>query len=69
MIYEQIKTSQESPTLEEIEVCEKVLKWAAEAKFVSFTHEEAKNIMRGVTNILRWNIGETIISLPVESEQ
>lgn len=64
MEYKDIATKNESPTKEEIEICEKVLKWCAEANFIQFNDEDCQVVLSKTTNILRWNSNIQVIRLP-----
>jgi len=45
------------PTKEEIEITEKVLKYASQCEYINFTKEDAKKVFSVSTNILKWNFG------------
>ena len=45
------------PSKEEIETVKKVLKYASQCKYMSFTKEDALLVMQVSTNILEWNFG------------
>lgn len=47
----------EKPSLDEILVVEKVLKYASECKWVVFTKEDLEIVMGCSTNVLKWGLG------------
>lgn len=62
--YNQISSLPDPPTLGEIETCESVLKYCAEANYMTFSTSEFSSVLAKTTNILRW--GATYKILDVE---
>lgn len=47
----------EEPTLEEIKICEKVLKYACECKWLGFNENDLGLVLEHTTHPLKWNFG------------
>jgi len=50
-------TEDTKPTKEEIEIVEKVLKYASKCKYISFTEDDFHTVLESSTHILKWNFG------------